>query len=146
MTDEEMAEEYAKAHMVQYPKRVIISENGFCTSEDEVKQAFLDGLKAGSQLDEVWHDYDAGEDCYEDSHEGRWVKREAGRPQWHDLRENPNDLPEAHWKNWVIAVYDGGILWCRARREKCVDGVYWVNSYHRIIENVVMWMKIEIPM
>ncbi len=23
----------------------------------------------------VWHDYDAGEDCYEDSHEGRWVKR-----------------------------------------------------------------------
>lgn len=24
----------------------------------------------------VWHDYDAGEDCYEDSHEGRWVKRD----------------------------------------------------------------------
>ena len=24
----------------------------------------------------VWHDYDAGEDCYEDTHEGRWVKRD----------------------------------------------------------------------
>ena len=69
----------------------------------------------------------------------------AGRPQWHDLQEDPNDLPEAHWKNWVIAVYDGGILWCRARREECVDGVYWVNSYHHTIENVVMWAKIEIP-
>lgn len=23
----------------------------------------------------VWHDYDAGEDCYEDSHEGKWIKR-----------------------------------------------------------------------
>ena len=52
MTDEEMAEEYAKAHIVQYPKRVIISENGFCTSEDEVKQAFLAGLKAGRPQ---WH-------------------------------------------------------------------------------------------
>lgn len=24
----------------------------------------------------VWHDYDAGEDAYEDSHEGRWVTRD----------------------------------------------------------------------
>lgn len=23
----------------------------------------------------VWHDYDAGEDCYEDTHEGGWEKR-----------------------------------------------------------------------
>ena len=56
MKDEEMAEEYAKAHIVQYPKRVIISENGFCTSEDEVKQAFLAGLKAGRPQ---WHTPDA---------------------------------------------------------------------------------------
>lgn len=69
----------------------------------------------------------------------------VGRPQWHDLRKDPTDLPEARPLNWVVAVYDGGILWCRARREKCVDGVYWVNSYHQTIENVVMWAKIEIP-
>ena len=23
----------------------------------------------------IWHEYDAGEDCYEDSHKGKWVKR-----------------------------------------------------------------------
>ena len=69
----------------------------------------------------------------------------ARRPQWHDLRKNPNDLPEARPLNWVLAVYDNGILWCRARREKCVDGVYWVNSFHHVIGNVVMWAKIEIP-
>ena len=66
--------------------------------------------------------------------------------QWHDLRKDPNDLPEANWKNWVVAVYDGGTLWCRARREECVDGVYWVNSFHYTIENVVLWAKIEIPL
>jgi len=66
--------------------------------------------------------------------------------QWHDLRKDPNDLPEAHPLNWVVAVYDGGTLWCRARREKCVDGVHWVNSFHHTLENVVLWAKIEIPL
>ena len=65
--------------------------------------------------------------------------------QWHDLRKDPNDLPKAQPLNWVLAVYDNGILWCRARREKCVDGVYWVNSFHNVIHDVVMWAKVEIP-
>ena len=65
--------------------------------------------------------------------------------QWHDLRKDPNDLPEARPLNWVLAVYDNGILWCRARREECVDGTFWVNSFHHTIENVVLWAKIEIP-
>lgn len=65
MKDEEMAEEYAKAHIVQYPKRVIINENGFCTSEDEVKQAFLAGLKAGRQ----WHDLRKANNCQKDGGE-----------------------------------------------------------------------------
>ena len=65
--------------------------------------------------------------------------------QWHDLRKDPNDLPEANWKNWVLAVYDNGTLWCRARREVFTDGVYWVNSYHNAIHGVVMWAKVEIP-
>lgn len=92
---------------------------------------------------------------------GAYVDEEAGKEiaeeayiagatengiQWHDLRKDPNDLPEANWKNWVVAVYDGGTLWCRARREECVDGVYWVNSFHHTIENVVLWAKIEIPL
>ena len=65
--------------------------------------------------------------------------------QWHDLRKDPKDLPEAQPLNWVLAVYDNGTLWCRARREKCVDGVYWVNSFHNVIHDVVMWAKVEIP-
>ena len=65
--------------------------------------------------------------------------------QWHDLRKDPNDLPEANWKNWVLAVYDNGILWCRARREVFTDGVYWVNSLHNVIHDVIMWARIEIP-
>lgn len=43
MTDEEMAEEYAKLNARQYIHNDGIS---FCTSEEEVKQAFLAGLKA----------------------------------------------------------------------------------------------------
>ena len=62
---------------------------------DEFRQMFdacLAGIKIVSQLDKVWHDYDAGEDCYEDSHEGRWVKRE-NKQKWHDLRKDPTDIP-----------------------------------------------------
>ena len=36
----------------------------------EMKEAAADiGLK--------WHDYDAGEDAWEDSHKGKWVKEES---------------------------------------------------------------------
>lgn len=67
--DEEMAEEYAKnlkaRDFIAKPKEIV------------AYFAFLDALKKGSQLDKVWHDYDAGEDCYEDSHEGKWVNRDS---------------------------------------------------------------------
>ena len=59
----------------------------------------------------------------------------AGRPQWHDLRENPNDLPEristlsktvinqigtpCHynyelqcWQNWSYIKIETPIAWC----------------------------------
>lgn len=49
MTDEEMAEEYAKLNARQYKHNDCI---GFCTSKEEVKQAFLAGLKAGRPK---WH-------------------------------------------------------------------------------------------
>ncbi len=55
MKDEEMAEEYAKPLDVKYG-------GSFVRTTEEVKQAFLAGLK-------------------------------AGRPQWHDLRKDKNDLP-----------------------------------------------------
>lgn len=72
------------------------------------KQAYLAGLKAGSQLDEVWQDYDAGEDCYEDSHEGRWTKRETSKLKWHDLRKDPNDLPEDD-RDYLVFTEEFGV-------------------------------------
>ena len=49
MTDKEMAEEYAKLNARQYIHNDSI---GFCTSKEEVKQAYLAGLKAGRPK---WH-------------------------------------------------------------------------------------------
>lgn len=67
--DEEIAEEYAKnlkaKDFIAKPKEIV------------AYFAFLDGLKKGSQLDKVWRDYNAGEDCYEDSHDGKWVNRDS---------------------------------------------------------------------
>ena len=82
---------------------------------------------------------------YEANKEGYIAGATENGIQWHDLRKDPNDLPEANWKNWVLAVYDNGILWCRARREVFTDGVYWVNSLHNVIHDVIMWARIEIP-
>lgn len=109
-------------------------EGGYDISEEmKLVNAYLAGAKEGSQLDMVWHDYDAGEDCYEDTHEGRWIKRENDKPKWHDLRKDPNDLPEPymsivnqdgrmvrydyHYKVWRNDDADDGICdmpiaWC----------------------------------
>jgi hypothetical protein len=52
---------------------------------DVMKSTITDYEKENAELKEqkemlekgyVWHDYDAGEDCYEDTHEGKWVKRD----------------------------------------------------------------------
>ena len=82
---------------------------------NQCKKAFLAGLKAGKQ------------------------------EKWHDLRKDPNDLPSPHCLNWVIALYDNGSLWCRARRKECVDGVFWVNSEYYPIDNVLAWKEITLP-
>ena len=52
--------------------------NGIC---DHFKDVFDENaeLRENNKMLEqgyVWHDYDAGEDCYEYSHEGKWVKRD----------------------------------------------------------------------
>lgn len=60
MKDEEMAEEWLK--------------NNLHSTEEDYKQAFLAGLK-------------------------------AGRPQWHDLRKDPNDLPKFRRNILVTCEY-----------------------------------------
>lgn len=87
MTEEEkLAEEYVKS---------VIDVDAFDWKiVREIALAYIAGLKAGSQLDKVWQDYDPGEGCYEDTHEGKWVKREASAPKWHKVADG--DLPPVH--------------------------------------------------
>ena len=69
-------------------KDKIVYIKGHFERESEIKgknKQIADLEKENAELKEinkmleqgyVWHDYDAGEDCYEDSHEGKWVKRD----------------------------------------------------------------------
>jgi len=109
MTDEEISKLFATGYATKELNPILRAHLYECA-----KESFLAGLKAGSQLDKVWHDYDAGEDCYEDSHESKWVKRETSKPKWHNLRENRNDLPP---------LWEG----CERSSIRCVD------EYDRII-------------
>ena len=86
-------------------------------------------------------DYITCQEAYKDGAEFGYNKAN----EWHDLRKDPNDLPDIHCLNWVIALYDNGTLWCRAKREKCVDGIFWVDSYHYQIYNVIAWKEITPP-
>lgn len=85
MTEEEkLAEEYVKS---------VIDVDAFDWKIGrEIALAYIAGLEAGSRLDKVWQDYDPGEGCYEDSHEGKWVKRETSELKWHKVADG--DLPE----------------------------------------------------
>lgn len=85
MTDEEMAEEYAKANMhYEIAKR----ENGANYAKEvnnvTIKQAYLAGLK-------------------------------AGKPRWHDLRKDHSDLPESDLtvldEDGNKITYQGGGKW-----------------------------------
>lgn len=98
MTDEELAKEFVKGE--HYVCRWDMEQSDL---EEIATEAFIAGLKAGSQLDMVWHDYDAGEDSYEDSHEGRWVKRETGRPKWHKVADG--DLPSEKKEYWCKVFF-----------------------------------------
>lgn len=85
MTDEEMAEEYAKANM-HY--EIAERENGANYAKEvnnvAIKQAYLAGLK-------------------------------AGKPRWHDLRKDHSNLPESDLtvldENGDKITYRGGGVW-----------------------------------
>ena len=91
MTEEEKAEEYIKKDGTETEKLLNSVKLSITREEANViinciKQSYKDGYKdCKTEKDKqikmleqgyIWHDYDAGEDCYEDTHEGRWVKRD----------------------------------------------------------------------
>ena len=95
MTDKEKAEEYAKLNARQYIHNDGI---GFCTSEEEVKQAFLAGLKAGRP---EWHK----PDDLPDNERYVWSNVGAG---YHD--------DDGWWDDigWELKV----IAWCEPKFEE----------------------------
>ena len=129
MTDEEMVVNWIRSQ----------GWNEENLPSDEFRQMFdacLAGIKIGSQLDKVWHDYDAGEDCYEDSHEGRWVKRE-NKQKWHDLRENPSDLPKSGQR--VLANNISTIECVVFKKEE--DGNHWRHDMFELC-HVIKWCDV----
>ena len=66
----------------------------------------------------------------------------AGRPQWHDLRKNPNDLPEkmSLGSIEVYIEYKDGVTDFAYYR---FDKKWWVRSENEeLAENVIAWCKI----
>lgn len=46
----------------------------------EEQESLIKEMKeAAANVGLEWHDYDAGEDTWEDKHRGRWVKKEADK-------------------------------------------------------------------
>jgi hypothetical protein len=92
---EKVAEEYAEEHKE-------VDWEGFDKNKEELKQAFLAGLK-------------------------------AGRPQWHDLRKNPNNLPDDTYDVLDQAGYKVHYNFFQN---------VWVNEKDEIDEHVIAWCEI----
>ena len=84
MTDEEMAEKYAKGLCKTCKVDVCrYSKIKTCTTKESLKQAYLAGLKAGKDMAEA----DLATIAYMQG-------AERYKTKWHDLRKDPNDLPK----------------------------------------------------
>lgn len=137
----EMTEEYCNNEV---PFDTTESGEKLYTGSD-LRYAHLAGLKSGSQLDKVWHDYDAGEDCYEDTHEGKWVKRENNNPKWHLVVDG--DLPKE------TEFIESDVLLLLVQLKGTKNKRYELGRYNfsrnifsyphlNVVEDVVAWCEI----
>ena len=105
MTDEEKADKHAEEYVM---REDVITENdrvpfdngyGFQTVsfEDEVKKGYKEGFLAGLK---------------------------AGRPQWHDLRKDQNDLPKKNKSYWVYIDCQGNKIYRSIVWQGCWIGVW----------------------
>ena len=106
MTDEELADEYVK-------------EEGFRSGGVFGE---LDDITSSEANKEIEQAFLAG--------------LKAGRPQWHDLRKNPNDLPEDTYDVLDQAGYKVHYNFFQN---------VWVNDKDEIDENVIAWKEIVLP-
>ena len=104
MKDEEMAEEKAKLYSNELANKYHI----------ENRPEYIGGL-------------------YEGYCDGFLAGLKAGRPQWHDLRENPNDLPDDTYDVLDQAGYKVHYNFFQN---------VWVNEKDEIDEHVIAWCEI----
>lgn len=69
----------------------------------------------------------------------------AGRPEWHDLRKDPNDLPKKEGEYLVCYETDGGnyrntfIL----KYEEYDEGLHWCDDiFETFDEGVIAWCEV----
>lgn len=129
MTDEEMAEKYAKANMhYEVAKREDGTDYAKEVSNVTIKQAFLAGLEAGKDMVES----DLATIAYMQG-------AERYKTKWHDLRKDPNDLPLN--TDPVLCLGSTGFIVCKYISESWIDNqtIKLVPKYIDIYK----WCEIE---
>lgn len=121
MTDEEMAEEYAD-------RTRIVDEN----------------TRAGTDCISLVQDYEGNViDIHERIKQAFLAGLKAGRPKWHDLRKDPNDLPKRNNEltdRSDVTITDKGIAHYNFRKQK-----WYVHNFEcdmSFSEGVIAWCEI----
>ena len=125
MKDEEMAEESFKKYRT--------------TDED------YEDLNGSEKMLVFNHEYGAEKQYHRLYKEGFLAGLKAGRPQWHDLRENPNDLPD---EGSYLVVWQN----LRGYRETMImeyeednddEALHWIDEDgDNWDDNVIAWCEI----
>ena len=146
--EERLAEEYAE-NLIKH-KMSVHDVFDKVKAKEEIMETFLTGLKEGSQLDKVWQDYDPSEDCYEDTHEGKWVERKD-KHQWH--KQDVNDIYDA-FNDWSVHFYlcrmkDGSLnIAMGSAGEDCNGGVsrniyFEISDEKYYVDDIEKWIEIS---
>lgn len=109
---EKEAEEYAVLNARQY---IHNEDIGFCTSEEEVRQAYQKGAEFG----------------YNKANE------------WHDLRKNPNNLPK-ECENVLCFCYGASVEYYGVGHfiKSHSDLIWWSNNGSSKLLNVIAWCEL----
>ena len=97
---------------------------------------------AEEYANENWEYYEEGQNDSKALKQAYLAGLKAGRPQWHDLRKDPNDLPKAndeklcfYEKGKVVARYDSGY--------SCWET--YLNNFETVIPSSVIIAWCELP-
>ena len=98
--------------------------------------------EAEEYANENWEYYEEGQNDSKALKQAYLAGLKAGRPQWHDLRKDPNDLPKAndeklcfYEKGKVVARYDSGY--------SCWET--YLNNFETVIPSSVIIAWCELP-